>query len=314
MPGFLSGTVQVPGVGKLPKAAVGGGLAVVGYAIYKYRKDNAAGGPAAAAAGGDPYPPDGSTGDPSNLYSTDPATGITYGDEQLGYGAGGTGGIGAANQLDPYPWDGTTANAADPYSMDPATGTTYGNEGNFGSSNVGSQAANGPPFTSNAAWSQYAINYLTATLGLDPGTVSGAIGAYIAGRPVTAAQEATINEAIAVAGPPPVSGPNNFPPSINVSGSKTGGTAVAHNPVTGLHASVRYTQLDVSWHASEHATKYRVIINDKSGRRVQTDEVTGTHTTVHNLHKKTRYQVKVLALPTNSSGYAHEAQTSITTK
>lgn len=48
---------------------------------------------AATAAGGDPYPPDGSTGNSSDPYSTDPGTGQTYGDESYSGGTGGGGGF-----------------------------------------------------------------------------------------------------------------------------------------------------------------------------------------------------------------------------
>lgn len=311
MAGALSGTVNVPAVGKLPKAAVAGGLAVVGYLIYRYRsgKSSAAATGPAAAAGTDPYPPDGTTGNPSDLYSTDPATGQTYGDEQAGYGAGGSGGIGAANQLDPYPWDGTTGNAADPYSMDPSSGTTYGNEGNFGGSSVGSQAQNGPPFTTNAAWSQYAINYLTQTLGMDPGTVSAAIGAYIAGRPVTATQQGLINDAIAIAGSPPVSGPNNYPPSINVSGGTGGGGAKPPVPTDLRLQLTRPLEVHATWRPSAHATGYvfQITPKDRAAHPIgdRTDYNAGK------LEPDKSYTVHVAA--TNASGTSGFATSSIKT-
>jgi hypothetical protein len=98
------------------------------------------------------------------------------------------------------------------------------------SGTVGGQVTNGPPFTSNAAWSQYAISVLQGD-GYDPGTLSGELGAYLSGQPVTPAQQSDINAAVAVAGYPPVAGPNGKPPAINVSGSSAGGAGP--NPSTG---------------------------------------------------------------------------------
>ena len=47
---------------------------------------------------------------------------------------------------------------------------------------------------------------------------------------------------------------------------------------------------------------------------MQTVEVTGLSTTIHDLAGGTTYEVKVLALPANSSGYSNEASTTIHTK
>jgi hypothetical protein len=104
-----------------------------------------------------------------------------------------------------------------------------------------------------------------------------------------------------------------MPPAINVSGSPGGGKTVATNPVSGLHATARTTEIDVKWSAAKNATSYRVIV-ETGKTRVQTDEVTTTSTTLHNLKAKTSYSIKVLALPTNSSGYSHEASTTAKTK
>lgn len=123
--------------------------------------------------------------------------------------------------------------------IDPATGYVYGSpedtaglatsaavstpSGSGGSGgSVGDQVSNGPPFTSNAAWSQYAVSVLEGN-GYDAGTVTAALGLYLNGQPVTTAQQGDINAAIAVANYPPVAGPNGQPPGINVAGSVAGG-------------------------------------------------------------------------------------------
>jgi LysM repeat protein len=233
--------IDVPGIGKVPKLAVLAGVGVVlVLVIMHYRSAGSGSGSGTGTAGTDPYPPDGTTGNPADPYSTDPATGLTYGDEGIGSGAvpaayglaGGSGYAGTAAAGSPYPWDGTTGNPNDPYSMDPSTGQTYGDEGYTAAGAAAGQA--GPPFTNNAAWSQYAENYLITTLGMDAATVSSALGAYIAGQPVTTAQQDVINQATAIAGTPPVAGPGGYPPSIRLSQSPASNGTVTVPDVSGV--------------------------------------------------------------------------------
>ena len=228
----LKGDFKVPVVGEVPKVLVLGGGLVVGVLVFVHFRNSSSGSAAAAsspASGTDPYPPDGTVGNPGDPNSTDPATGETYGDEQAAAGdtAAGIGDEGDFGDLgaglgDEYPWDGTTGNPNDPYSLDPSSGETYGDEGDFGGSSEADTG--GPPFVSNAAWDQYAEQYLTSTVGLDSGTVSDALGLYLDGSKVTTAQQQIIEEALGIAGNPPVAGTNGMPPGINVSGSSTGGT------------------------------------------------------------------------------------------
>src|SRR5258707_5408190 len=99
--------------------------------------------------------------------------------------------------------------------MDPSTGATYGDEygagGGSGSGGAGTSGG-GPPFTSNAAWSQYAQQFLAQTVGLDGGTVSAAVGGDIAGAAGTTAPKGLIDPAGGVAGPPPGPRPRRVPP------------------------------------------------------------------------------------------------------
>lgn len=223
----LSGTYDIPKVGKLPKVAVLGGVAgVIVLVIYEKRKQSSAASapsPASGTAAAGQYPPDGTTGNPSDPYSTDPATGQTYGDES-GYGGGGYA-TGLQNSA-AYPWDGTYGNPSDPYSMDTGTGQTYGAEGYSGSvSSYGTTPA-GPPFSTNAEWSQYVLNYFTTNQFGDVAGMTAAIGAYLAGQQVTAQQATYIQDAIAIAGSPPVAGASGFPPSIRQAGSQGGTVTV----------------------------------------------------------------------------------------
>lgn len=71
-------------------------------------------------------------------------------------------------------------------------------------------------FTSNSQWSQAAEEYLAGTVGLDATSVQAALGKYITGGSVTADQQNIIEQAIAAEGYPPQSGPNGYPPSVQL--------------------------------------------------------------------------------------------------
>lgn len=192
----MAGDVSVLGT-RVPKGylAAGGLILAAALAYGWYRNRSAAPAPASTAAaagaapsaagtyGTDPYPPDGSQGNPADPYSTDPATGMTYGDEQA-YGTAGPGYAG------------------------------YGYAGGLGSP-LGAGTP-GAEFTSDGQWAQYAQGYLTGQAGADPATVSAALGAYITGQPLTAAQQSVAEQAIAFAGYPPVAGSSGYPPSIQL--------------------------------------------------------------------------------------------------
>lgn len=293
MASILAGDVRIPGTqGKVPKWAALAGLGVVGFLIWRYRTTHS-GQPAAPASGTDRFPPDGTVGDPADPYSTDPATGLTYGDEGAS-GTAGLGGIGGFTGNGTLSGDGTGTQ----------DGTTQG----------------GPPFSTNAQWSQYVLNYFQTN---NYGSISGrtdAIGRYLDGLPVNQQQETWINDAIAVGGRPPVSGPGNFPPSIRVSGTKTGGKTYADNPVRGLRVRIieagnepagrpvpaHAVSAEISWDASPHAAAYRVIVTQ--GRTtVHAQETSRDSVTVHGLRKGAEYDAKVLARPARPS--AHEAET-----
>lgn len=126
---ILQGDVKVPGIKQpVPKWGVAAGLAVTGIAIYiHYRNNQGSGGAAApagvsgvvpgAGGGSDPFPWDGTYGNPADPNSMDTATGSTYGDE------GGSGLSGAGGGI---------------------AGDSGGGTG-------------GPPFASNTAWSAFVL-------------------------------------------------------------------------------------------------------------------------------------------------------------
>lgn len=277
----MADTVNVPGLGATNKYFVYGGLGVVGVLAVMYfrnHKANAATSSTALSAPsggtGDQFPSDGTTGNPNDPYSIDPLTGITYGDESQSGGIGGGGG---------------------------------------GFFNVGQTTyPSTTTFTNNAQWSQYAENFLTGSSGMQPGTVSNALGAYITGHSVTAAQEAIINDAIAFAGYPPVAGPGNFPPSIRVQGSKQGGKTYAENPVKGLKVTVTGAginqpahakpvklppvHLEATWDESQHASSYKVTLREK-GRLIHSGSTHNRKFTFANVKRGAEYTIEVLANP-----------------
>ena len=238
-----SGTVSIPGLGKVKSVYFYGGVAVVGVLAIVYYRSHQAGTsststtPASSSTGtigaSDPYPSDGSVGNASDPNSVDPFTGVTYGDEATGYGSGGFGagyggGVGGLSTTSPNTGPGT--------------------------------------FTTNGDWSQYAISYLVGQ-GMDSSTVTNDLGLYINGQPVTSAQEQVINDAIAIAGTPPVSGPGNHPPSINVAGSKTGTTKVVSVPnLKGMTTTAAVAKLkSVGLVAGAHATEAGTVNGQTPG-------------------------------------------------
>lgn len=76
-------------------------------------------------------------------------------------------------------------------------------------------------FTSNAQWAQYAEQQLSGVV--DEATLSAALGKYLTGQPMTDAQKSLTDQAVAIAGYPPVSGPGGFPPAMHTTGGGGGG-------------------------------------------------------------------------------------------
>lgn len=99
----------------------------------------------------------------------------------------------------------------------------------YGSTGTGQAAA-----TTNQQWAQLAEQYLTANAGADPGALSAALGAYLAGHAVTAAQEGLIDQAVAVEGWPPVAAAGGYPPGIRTQASPGQGGKTAVPNVSGL--------------------------------------------------------------------------------
>ena len=104
-------------------------------------------------------------------------------------------------------------------------------------------------YTNNAQWSQAAVTYLQQTdSNVDSSVISAALGAYITGNPVTAAQQSIIQQAIAFEGYPPVGGTGGYPPSMKTA-------PVTKPPVTNRPTSITATGTD-SGDINQIAKKY----------------------------------------------------------
>jgi hypothetical protein len=99
-----------------------------------------------------------------------------------------------------------------------ASGLDYGSLSGAGT-NTNSSV---PVFTDNGSWGQYAEQLLGSD-GSD--AIAAAIAKYLSGQSLTNAQVTIVEEAIAVANYPPVSGSGGFPPSMNVTTGSTTPTA-----------------------------------------------------------------------------------------
>src|SRR5215831_8498166 len=125
----------------------------------------------------------------------------------------------------------TTGAAFDPNAIDPNTGLTYAQEGGVQGQayqygyNPYNQGTGTPTpvatqqYADNASWAQAAQDYLVNNAGADPATVSGALGKYITGQPLTVAEQGVVSSAIAFVNYPPVAGVNGQPPGMNIAGS-----------------------------------------------------------------------------------------------
>lgn len=255
-----TGKWKLPVVGEVKKAYVIGAAAVlfVGGVLW-WRKTH----PSAPAGGL-------ATDSAGNVGVINPATGFVAGSPED---------LAAINAA--------AATGADGSGSGGGGGATSGSLG----PSIGDQVAAGPPFTNNAAWSQYATTYLTGTLNLDPGAVGTDLGAYLAGDKVNQAQRVVILDATTYAGPPPVAGPNGYPPSINVSGDVSG-VGSAPGPVTLTTGNITVTTARVNWTAVSGATGYAYTVTgagvNKHGTvTVPTLGITGLkggepyHVTVH---------------------------------
>ena len=277
------------GLPKWGKIAVIAGGGLVAFYMYKNHQASTSSTTASTASTGS-YPPDGTTGNPSDPYSTDPATGQTYGDEQ----SNGAGAYGAGYGE----FSGYNSGLAGPQSY----------------TQPGSGAVSTSSYSSNAAWAQ-AVETGLSDIGYSPTDVSGALGAWMAGQNLTAAQASIVQAAIAEFGDPPSgSYPILRAPTSTHGGGSGGGTTPP--PVTtpkkatkpGMPSGVSETAVTtngfhVIWHAAKGATSYRVRVTYQS-KLVFEGTTAQTSINVSGLHPNQTYTVHVAA--SNSAGMSSE--------
>lgn len=138
--------------------------------------------------------------------------------------------------------------------------------------------------TTNAQWTQYASTQLSqASDSWSYGTIVTALGAFIANKPLTTAQQQIVQAAIAVAGYPP-EGSHVIIPG--------GDTAITVAP-TGLKVtSTTSTEANLSWGAVAGAAGYRIY---RSGVSEPVGVANGTTGKVGGLTANTSYSFQVAA-------------------
>lgn len=184
--------------------------------------------------------------------------------------------------------------AATTAQIDPSTGFTYGSPedaaalaqqasysspggaggGNgTGAGGGGSGTGTGPTGTivDNETWSQTAETYLVGVVGLDSGTVSSALGAYISAATLTDAQVSIVQQAIAAVGYPPTPGTTGYPPSYHTATTPPSGGNTTPPPGTvkpvQLQRPVMWIQQHspgetrFAWSTIPNAAQYAVFLN-----------------------------------------------------
>lgn len=111
--------------------------------------------------------------------------------------------------------------AADTTGTDTSGLDQYGDYGFTGGAGTVGPVQAGAPITSNPQWTATVMQDLGGVV--DPTQLAEAIGLYLTGSAVSPDQEKIIDQAISVAGYPPVSGANGYPPAIRTqpSGGQT---------------------------------------------------------------------------------------------
>jgi hypothetical protein len=204
----------------------------------------------------------------------------------------------------------------DPFATDPNT-DPYG-AGGGGALDASGQLlapAQGAPID-NQQWTAQVMATLAGVV--DPAALSAALGRYLTGTAVDAADESLIDQAIAAAGYPPVAGATGYPPGLlaqPATGQTAPGggvTAPPSNPrpakpnaptVTGITA----TTVSLSTTAVPGATLYEWSINGANHTHTTSPTVTIT-----GLVTKTTYQFSVEAQTATAYGDDSDRTTATT--
>ena len=207
--------------------------------------------------------------------------------------------------------------ATDPNATGTDTGAagTGAGVGGWGGSNWTPTTPTPGAYTTNAAWSQAAEDYLVNTVGSHADVVGNALGRYITGRALTSDQVQIIESAIAFVGYPPVNGPTGHPPAyLTVSdggsggGGGGGGSGTPAAP-TGFHAThIGRDSARFQWNAVSGASHYTLY---RDGHQVT--DASGTTATATGLQPGHRYLFTVNAWNRDSSKRSAPAATHVAT-
>lgn len=153
-------------------------------------------------------------------------------------------------------------------------------------------------YGTNAAWAQAAEAGLSQ-VGFDPVATAAALGAYLAGQTLTAAQASIVFAATAEYGAPPVA-----PPPV-VLGSSSG-PAVTGNTVStvsgGRAVSTGTTRAVVAWTPHGPAKQWRTVITGPGPINGHTSTVGVPQATYSGLESRHRYSVLIQPLPSGTPG------------
>lgn len=179
---------------------------------------------------------------------------------------------------------------------DAASGNGLGDGSVTSGGTTGTVTGTGVVFPDDASWSQAVVAGLSE-IGFDPQAVSTALGDYLAGKPLTAAEAAIVYAADASYGLPPVN-----PPPIILAGK---GTAASGNDtipsVSGGHiVSLSANEAVVGW-TGKNAKSYRVTIHGPGPENGRMSTVTGAQATYGGLQSGHAYTVTVV--PVGADGH-----------
>lgn len=277
-------------------AVIGGTLGIGGYMVYDHHKKTGSWNPwnPGTTATGTTSDGTATSIDPITgmAYSqdnvTDPITGETYLAEATEYGSVAT----AEASVTAY---GASTASGSGIGVNPASPPASGSVNTVVGSSI---------YTSNSAWAQAATAGL-ADVGYVSTDVATALGDYLTGTPVTAAQASLINTAIAEYGPAPVGTLQIvLAPVSTASTTTTGSTGTsASTPtakagsISNLEATVSGTTAKVSWNSTPSAATYSYELNELDGTVVKKDTTSSKSASFSGLHKGWTYNFGIQALP-----------------
>jgi hypothetical protein len=272
-------------------AVVAGTTGIAGYLVYSHHKKTGSWNPWSSSTSASTGASD-TTIDPvtglaySQDSAIDPITGLAYLAEATQYGSVAT----AEASVSAY---GASTASGSGIGVNPASPPSTSSVNTTVGTNV---------YTSNSAWAQAATAGLT-DVGYPATDVATALGDYLTGTPVTAAQAQLINTAIAEYGPAPSGGlqiilaPVTTPSPTPVPTPVSGGTF----PLPSGHSDTPYdTSVDLGWSAVTGADSYHYQVLSANGANVVDSSTTATSAKVPGLKSKTAYKWRIAVHATST--------------